>query len=189
MGHLFNAFRPLLSDFLSTIVFVALSAATGNVTLAIVVAMATGIVQIALIFLRGKRPEAMQWASLALVIVMGSLSLWTANPTFVMLKPSIGGIAIGGVMLRRGWQSRYLPPIVTENVSGAVLTAWGYIWAALIFALAAANLYVALVLGEKVWLWFTAFVPIPVQIALFLVQYTWMRFAVIRTIRARTQTA
>ncbi len=185
MGHLFNAFKPLLSDFLSTIVFVALSAATGNVTLAIVVAMATGTVQIALIFLRGKRPEPMQWASLALVIVMGSLSLWTADPTFVMLKPSIGGIAIGSVMLRRGWQSRYLPPIVTENVAPAALIVWGYAWAALIFALAGANLYVALVLGEKTWLWFTAFVPIPVQIALFLVQYAWLRSAVRRNIRAR----
>ena len=185
MGHLFNAFKPLLSDFLSTIVFVALSAATGNVTLAIIVAMATGIVQIALIFLRGKRPEPMQWASLALVVVLGSLSLWTADARFVMLKPSIGGIAIGSVMLRRGWQSRYLPAIVTGNVSPVALTAWGYAWAALIFVLAGANLYVALALGQKTWLWFTAFVPIPVQIAMFLVQYLWMRAAVIRTLRAQ----
>jgi len=102
-----------------------------------------------------------------------------------MLKPCIGGIAIGSVMLRRGWQSRYLPAIVTGNVSPVALTAWGYAWAALIFVLAGANLYVALALGQKTWLWFTAFVPIPVQIAMFLVQYLWMRAAVIRTLRAQ----
>lgn len=189
MGHLFQAFKPLLSDFLSTIVFVALAAATGNVALAIGVGMATGVGQIALIFLRGKRPQLMQWASLALVIVLGSLSLWTADPTFVMVKPSIGGVAIGGVMLQRGWQSRYLPPIVAQNVSPSLLIAWGYAWSALIFALSAANLYVALVLGQKIWLWYTAFVPLPIQLAMFLAQYAWLRAAVIRSVKARALSA
>jgi len=186
MASLFRAFKPLLSDFLSTIIFVALSAATGNVTLAILVGMATGVGQIALIFLRGERPQLMQWASLALVIVMGSLSLWTANSTFVMVKPTIAGAAIACVMLRRGWQSRYLPPIVIQNVSPVILIAWGYAWSAMIFALAAANLYVALVLGQKTWLWFTAFVPTTLQILLFLLQYAWLRMAVRHSLRSRT---
>ncbi len=185
MKELFQAFKPLLSDFLSTIVFIALSAATGNITLAILAGMAVGVVQIALIFARGGRPQLMQWASLALVIVLGSLSLWTANPTFVMVKPSIGGVAIASVMLRRGWQSRYLPPIVTQNVSPTALIAWGYAWSALIFTLAAVNLYVALVLGGKFWLWFTAFVPMSVQVLLFLAQYAWLRGAVIRNLRVQ----
>jgi len=185
MGHLFNAFKPLLSDFLSTIVFVALSAATGNITLAILTGMAVGIGQIVLIFQRGGRPQLMQWASLALVVVLGALSLWTADPTFVMVKPSIGGAAIGSVMLRRGWQMRYLPPIVTENVPAAALLAWGYAWSGLIFLLAGANLYVALVLGQKIWLWYTAFVPMSAQILMFLAQYGWLRTAVRRSIRAR----
>src|SRR6185312_5990202 len=185
VSDLFKAFKPLLSDFLSTIVFVALSAATGNITLAILVGMATGIVQIALIFLRGGRPQLMQWASLALVVVLGALSLWTADPTFVMVKPSIGGAAIGSVMLRRGWQMRYLPPIVTENVPAAALLAWGYAWSALIFALAGANLYVALVLGQKIWLWYTAFVPMSAQVLMFLAQYAWLRMAVIRSMKAK----
>jgi intracellular septation protein A len=185
MGHLFNAFKPLLSDFLSTIVFVVLSAATGNVTLAILAGMAVGIGQIALIFLRGGKPQLMQWASLALVVVLGGLSLWTADATFVMIKPSIGGVAIGSVMLRRGWQMRYLPPIVTENVSTTALLAWGYAWSALIFALAGANLYVALVQGQKIWLWYTAFVPMSAQVLTFLAQYAWLRMAVRRSMRAK----
>lgn len=185
MRQLFQAFKPLLSDFLSTIVFVALSVATGNITLAIVVGMVTGIAQIALILLRGGRPVLMQWASLGLVIVLGSMSLWTGDTTFVMIKPSIGSVAIGCVMLRKGWQARYLPPIVTENVSPGVLIAWGYSWAALEFALAAANLYVALVLGQKFWLWFATFVPLPVQILMFLLQHTHLRAAVIRSMKTR----
>lgn len=185
MRELFQAFKPLLSDFLSTIVFVALSAATGNITLAILAGMATGIAQIGLIFSRGGRPQLMQWASLALVVVLGSLSLWTADPTFVMIKPTIGGAAIASVMLQPGWQMRYMPPIVTGNVSRTVLLGWGYAWSALIFALAGVNLYVALTLGQKTWLWYTAIVPMSVQVLFFLAQYAWIRAAVVRSIRAR----
>ncbi|HWA89342.1 MAG TPA: septation protein IspZ [Rhizomicrobium sp.] len=185
MGHLFRAFKPLLSDFLSTIVFIAVSAATGDVRLAVLVAMAVGVIQIAAIFARGRRPQTMQWASMALVVVLGALSLWTANPEFVMLKPSIGGAAIGCVMLQRGWQLRYLPPIVTQNVSQATLVVWGYVWSLLIFALAGANLYVALVLGQKIWLWYTAFVPLGVQFLAFVLQYAWLRGAVRRSLRTQ----
>jgi intracellular septation protein A len=127
----------------------------------------------------------MQWASLALVVVLGSASLWTGDATFVMVKPSIAGAAIGCVMLRRGWQARYLPDIVTENVSPGVLIGWGYAWAALEFALAAANLYVALVLGQKAWLWFASFVPLPVQVLMFLAQHVHLRVAVHRSFKAR----
>jgi intracellular septation protein A len=185
MGHLFQAFKPLLSDFLSTIVFVALSAATGNVTLAIVVGMVVGVVQVGVILARGNRPQLMQWASMALVIVMGALSLWTANPAFVMVKPSIGGAAIACVMLQKGWQLRYLPPIVTDNVSSGALIVWGYVWSLLIFALAAVNLYVALALGQTIWLWYTAIVPLGAKIVVFLLQYAWLRGAVRRSIRSR----
>lgn len=190
MRQLFQAFKPLFSDFLSTIVFIAFSVATGNIKLAIIVGMATGVAQIALILQRGGKPVLMQWASLGLVVVLGSMSLWTGDTRFVMVKPSIGSVAIGCVMLRKGWQARYLPPIVTENVSPGILIAWGYSWAALEFALAAANLYVALVLGQKSWLWFATFVPLPVQILMFLLQHAHLRAAVIRNMKARAlQTA
>src|SRR5690348_11357398 len=106
MTYFFQAFRPLLVDFLSTIVFVALYAITGSIRTAIVLGIAVGIGQIALILWRGKRPDLMQWASLALVIVLGSASLITHDPRFVMIKPSIGGFAIGIVMLKPNWQGR-----------------------------------------------------------------------------------
>src|ERR1051326_8679277 len=94
MGGLLKAFRPILVDFLSTIVFVALYAATGNIAVGIAAGMATGVVQIGLVFYRGKRPDPMQWASLALVIVLGSASLLTGDPRFAMVKPSVGAFTI-----------------------------------------------------------------------------------------------
>jgi len=180
---LLKAFRPIFVDFLSTIVFVAVYAITGKIAVGIAAGMATGVVQIALVFFRGNRPDPMQWASLALVVVLGSASLLTGDPRFAMVKPSVGAFAIATVMLRRGWQARYLPPIVSQNVSPGLLIAWGYIWSAAIFALGLANLYVAFALGPKIWAWYTSIVPISVQIGLFLIQYFTLRWTVVRNLR------
>lgn len=185
MGHLFNAFKPLLSDFLSTIVFIVVMEATGNLVWAVGAGMVVGVVQIAVPKLSGRKIQLMQWASFALVIVLGSASIYTANPVFAMLKPGIGNFAIGLVMLTPNWQGRYLPAIVTGNVSRRVLIAWGYVWAFTLIALAAANTYIALVLGKAAWIAFTAFVPLPLQLGLFLAQHAWLRAAVRRSMLAR----
>jgi intracellular septation protein len=185
VGHLFNAFKPLLSDFLSTIVLIVFLSATDNLVLSVSAAMATAVIQIAVEKWRRRPISIMQWASFALVIVLGSMSIATNSPVFAMLKPTIANAAIGCVMLVPNWQGRYLPAIVRDNVSSTSLVVWGYVWSAQQFALAAVNLFVALELGQKVWLEYTAFVPITISIMLFFVQYAWLRMTVRRNIRAR----
>ena len=185
MIRLFSAFKPLLSDFLSTIVFVIVNAITDNLVQSVLAGMAVGVAQIVIEKVRGRRIEIMQWASFALVIVLGSAAIFFKDARFAMLKPSVGSFAIGLVMLTPNWMSRYLPPIVKENVSATALAAWGYVWAALEMVLAAVNAWIALELGRKIWLEYTAFVPMAAMIALFLIQYAWMRVTIGRTIRAR----
>jgi intracellular septation protein A len=165
--------------------FIAAMEVTGNLILSVAAGMAAGTLQIAIEKLRGRKIEIMQWASFALVVVLGSASIYSNNPVFAMLKPSIGNFAVGMVMLTPNWMGRYLPSIVTDNVSRGAIVAWGYAWSATEFLLAAANAYVALVLGVEAWKQFAAFVPLPLQLALFLVQYAWLRAAVIRSIKAR----
>jgi intracellular septation protein A len=121
--------------------------------------------------------------------VLGTASILTANPEFAMLKPSVGSFAIGLVMLTPNWMGRYLPPIVKENVSTTALAAWGYIWAALEIGLAVANAWIALTLGKRIWLEYTAFVPFAAMIGLFLLQYVWLRAAVHRSMRAKAMQA
>jgi intracellular septation protein A len=185
MIRLFSAFKPLLSDFASTIVFVIAMAVTDNLVLSVLAGMAVGIIQITIEKIRGRKIELMQWASFALVIVLGSAAIYFRDARFAMLKPSIANLAIGLVMLTPNWMGRYLPSIVKENVSIAALTAWGYIWAALEILLAAVNAWIAFSLGRKIWLEYTAVVPLTAQILLFLLQYVWLRTAVIRNIRAQ----
>jgi intracellular septation protein A len=127
----------------------------------------------------------MQWASLALVIVLGSASLLTHNARFVMIKPSIGTFAIGCVMLSSNWLDRYLPPIVTQNVSKGFTLFWSRAWAFSLFLLAAGNLYVAFTMGPKAWAWFNGIVPMVSEIGLFVLQFAVTRFVVRRRVMER----
>jgi intracellular septation protein len=189
MMNLLRAFRPVASDFLSTIVFVLAYEITGNIFAGTLAGIATGFVQIGYLKARSRSIDLMQWASLGLVVVLGTATLVTRDPRFIMVKPSIAAFAIATVMLRPNWMARYLPPIVTANVSPRLPLIWGYVWAGAIYALGIANFAVAFVSGPKVWVWFTAVVPISVQLGLFLLQYAHLRFTVGRTLRSRATAA
>src|SRR5581483_4155033 len=120
--------------------------------------------------------------SLFLVIVFGGAALVTRDQLFVMLKPTLIYAAIGAVMLRPGWMTRYVPAIVgTTAADVAVL--FGYLWAALMFATAAANLLLALQASQTAWAWFIGGFPLVSKLALVLLQYVTTR-AVIRRRRA-----
>jgi intracellular septation protein A len=185
MLNLLRAFKPLAGDFLSTIVFIAIYEVTQSIVIATSLGIVTGIGQFLWLKSRNQKIELMQWASLILVVVLGSATLLTRDPRFVMLKPSIAGFAVACVMLQRGWQLRYLPPIVKENASAGFLVMWGYLWSAMYFATSAANLYIALRLGTKVWAEFNAVVLTFAPLVLFGIQYATMRIVIGRTVRAK----
>lgn len=185
MKHFLQAFRPITVDFLSTIFFVGVYAATHDIRVAIALGIALGVLQIAYIFVRGRKPYPMQWASLALVVVLGSASLLTNDPRFAMIKPSVAGAAIGAVMLKRNWMWRYMPDVVKRNLTPNALVGWGYAWSFSFFALAMANLYVAYTYSADIWAWYAGTVPTVVHLGMFFVQYFAMRARTIRAVRAR----
>lgn len=189
MGDLLRTFRPIVSDFLSTIFFIIAYEISSDIILATLVGIGVSIVQFLWFRFRRHDIALMQWASLFLVLVLGTATLLTRDPRFVMIKPSIAGTAIGIVMLKNGWQLRYMPPIVQENASRLFLVVWGYLWSALYFVLAAANIYVALKLGTKDWAAFNATVSWMAPLALFIVQYAMIRQVVRRNIIARMSQA
>jgi len=184
MKNLFHAARPLVSDTLSTILFAALFALTKNVYLATGAAIALGVGQVAYEKLRGKPVPGMQWASLGLVTVLGGATLMTGDPRFVMVKPTVIYLTIGAAMLQRGWMERYMPPAGRPYVPTPVIVAWGYVWAALMFLTAAANLVIAVALGQKAWLLFVGAFPLASKLALFAVNYLSVRHIALRNHRA-----
>jgi len=178
-----DVFVRLGTDFLSAIVFLTLYLTTGNVVLATSVAIAGAVAQV--VYSRVKRQPLgfMTYASLGLVMVLGSATLLTNDPRFVLAKPSIAHFAIGAIMLKRGWMLRYVPPIVSETIPEYVTIA-GYAWAALMFALGAGTIAVASTGDLKLWALYVSVVLIGAKLTAFAAQYVAFRALVTNRIRA-----
>lgn len=181
-----DVLRRLGSDFLSTIVFLVVYLSTGNVILATAVAVAGAIGQVIWARYRGEKLGYMTWASLALVIVLGGMTLLTHDARFVLAKPAIGHAAIGLIMLKRGWMLRYLPPIVTDNIPEYVTFA-GYAWAALMFVLAAGTVGIAMTGDMKLWTFYVTVVLVGAKLVAFAIQYVAFRILVGNRIRAASR--
>jgi intracellular septation protein A len=178
-----DAFAKLAADFFSTIVFLALYFITGNIVLATGVAIAGAIAQVVYARIKGEPLSFMTYASVGLVIVLGAATLLTNDPRFVLAKPAIGHFAVGAIMLKRGWMLRYLPPIVTETIPEYV-TAAGYAWAGLLFAIGAGVIAVASTGDMKLWAFYVSVVAIGAKVAAFAVQYVAFRILITNRIRA-----
>src|SRR6059058_4322021 len=163
-----DVFAKLATDFFSTIVFLALYFITGNILLATGVAIAGAIAQMIYARVRGETLSFMTYASLGLVIVLGSATLLTNDARFVLAKPSIAHFAIGTIMLKRGWMLRYMPPIVAETIPEYVTFA-GYAWAALMFVLGLGTIAAASTGDLKLWAFYVSVVLIGAKIAAFAV--------------------
>jgi intracellular septation protein len=178
-----DALAKLLFDFLSAIVFLVLYLSTGNVVLATSVALAGAVAQVIYSRIKAQPLGFMTYASLGLVIVLGTATLLTNDPRFVLAKPSIAHFAIGAIMLKRGWLLRYMPPIVVETIPEYVTIA-GYAWAVLMFALGLGTIAVASTGDLKLWAFYVGVVLLGAKLAAFAVQYLAFRFLIIGRIRA-----
>jgi intracellular septation protein len=178
-----DVFVRLGTDFLSAIIFLTIYLVTGNVVLATAVAIAGAVAQVVHAHLRGKPLAFMTYASLALVIVLGTATILTQDPRFVLAKPAIAHFAIGAIMLKRGWMLRYLPPIATETIPEYISIA-GYAWAALMFALGLGVIAVASTGDLKLWAFYISVVAIGAKVLAFAVQYLALRILVTNRLRA-----
>lgn len=177
--------KQLLDDLLSTIVFLILYLVTGDIFVATGLAIAAGLAQIGYLRTKRRAIDTMQWASLALVIVLGGATIALHDGRFIMMKPSIAHFAIAGVMLRRGWMGRYLPRIATDNLSEGVIVGAGYAWAALMIALGLTNLLIVWLFDEQVWLWFISVGAVGAKVTFALLQLVLFRTLVRRRLRLR----
>jgi len=184
MRNLLFAVRPLAMDLIATLVFVAVSAATHSPIVATLIAVAAGVGQILWLLLRGRKISAMQWMSLALVAVFGGATLLTQNARFMMFKPTIIYVLVGAAMLQRGWMLAYLPPNARGPGPDLAMTRWGYVWAGLMFATAAANIVFALTASFAAWSSFIAIFPLVSKFVLFGVQFASVRAVAVRQRRA-----
>jgi intracellular septation protein len=130
----------------------------------------------------------MRWMALALAVGLGSLTLLTHDSRYIQLKPTIAHVAIGSVMLKRGWLLRYLPPLVKDWLPEATVVAWGYAWAAIMLAMGIANVAAAQWLSIGAWAAFltTLFLG---KVLLGTAQYLAMRRTIVRRMSAQATSA
>jgi intracellular septation protein A len=170
-------FAKLGSDFFSTIIFVVLYFSTGNVALATIVAVVGAVGQFIYARIKKQRLDVMAYASVALVVVLGGATLITNDPRFVLIKPSVGHIAVGAIMLRRDWMARYVPPVVTATIPEYVRVA-GYLWAVLMIALGAGVIVTALSGDIKLWTTYVLVVAPAAKVAAVAAQYLVFRLVI-----------
>src|SRR5215472_10811548 len=164
----------------SSLAFAALFALTSSVYVATSCAIALGIGQVVVEKLRRRPIPGMQWASLGLVTVLGAATLYTGDPRFVMIKPTIIYITVGAAMLQPGWLDRYTPPAAKEYLPRRLIVGAGYVWSGLMFLTAALNLLIATMFGRAAWLAFIGVFPLASKLGLFAIHYLTFRHIALR---------
>ncbi len=183
MREFLAAAKCLALDMASTLFFLAVFFLTHNTLLSVSLGIALGVAQIGAQLIRKKPIATMEWLSLFLIIAAGLATLFTDDPRFVLIKPSVFYAIVGGVMLKPGWLNRYLPDIV-KRVTPDVATAVGYYWAALMFVSAGVNAYVALTRSLAEWAVFMPIYGIVSKVIVFGTGFAIIRFMTGRRVRA-----
>jgi intracellular septation protein len=141
---------------------------------------------VAFLKITGRPVAPLQWMGLGLILVFGTASLLTHDLRFLMVKPTIIYLLIGGVMLKRGWMLRYMPPVAAGHGED-VMIRFGYVWAGLMLVTAVANAVFAIALTTH-WVQFMAIFPMASKLVLFGVQYAVTRHIVRRRVMTSRQT-
>ena len=184
---LLAAIAPLAVDLGSTLAFYALFALTADPRIAAAGGMALAIGQLLLAKLRHRPIATLQLASIALVLIIGGITLWTDDPRFVLVKATVVYAILGGSMLRPGWMARYIPPIAASHVPAGLLSGFERAWAALLLGTGALNVAVLLWAGPARAAQVMGAWVIASKLALFAVQYIWCRAVARPSIKAQLQ--
>jgi intracellular septation protein len=174
LGDFGYTLRYFAGDLVPMIVFLGIFLATRNVVFALGVGIAVSVAQLIYALVRRSQIGVLQWASLGLLVVFGGATLVTQDARFIMFKPTVIHVMVGAVMLRPGWMERYVPANERERIR-PMLTAFGFIWAGLMFVTAAANAVLVVFADPVVWAKFNLLFPPISMVGLFVVQNVYIR--------------
>lgn len=185
MRYLLPTAKPILEDMAGTLTFYLIFLLTGSARLAAAIGLAIGLSQIALHLYRRQPVPGLLAIGVALTAILGGLTLLTADPRFVLVKPSIIYLAIGLPMLPRGWVRRYVPPLALELLPARTFDRVGWAWAALLLGSAALNLLLVATLPATTAAAAFAIWGVGSKLTLFAAQYTLLRARAARVLAAR----
>ena len=149
---------------------------------ATIVAMVATISQILWVYYRHRKIDAMQWVSLVMIIVFGSLTIFLHDKTFIQLKPTAlywlfsGALFISAQFFDKNWIKVLMGKQVTLKADRSH-TVWHQLnmaWAGFFFLMGALNLYIAFEYSEETWVNFKLFGSTGLLIVFVIIQGVWL---------------
>ncbi len=131
-----------------------------DIFVATAVAIAASFAQVGWLALRKKRIEPMLWASLAIIVVFGGLTLYLRDKTFILWKPTVLYWLFGSVLAGSAFLGRNLIRALLSEQMRLPDPVWrrlNWSWVGFFAFMGAANLYVAFSYSEKIWATFKLF--------------------------------
>lgn len=178
------AVRPIATDLASTLLFYTVLALTGDPRAAALLGIALGASQLAYMKLRRLPIAPLQWASVGLIVILGTLTILTRDPRFVLVKVTIFYTAFGATMLKPGWMERYIPHIAAGHLPEKLVAGFERAWASLMLGTGALNLVLAFTVDARTAANIMGPLAIGSKVALFAAQYLLFRSIARPRIRA-----
>ena len=131
-----------------------------DIFVATAVAIGASILQVGFLLARRKKVQPMLWASLAIIVVFGGLTLYLRDKTFILWKPTVlywlfGAVLAGGALAGRNLIRALLSEQMRLPEPIWVRLNWS--WVGFFAFMGVANLYVAFNYSEKIWATFKLF--------------------------------
>lgn len=167
----------LLFDLFPILLFFAAYKAA-DIYVATGVAIAATVVQIAWLKARGRKVEPMQWASLAIIVVFGGMTLLFRDETFIKWKPTVlYGLFAAGLLLAPRLTGRNPLRAMMGSQIAMPEAAWQRLtlaWVAFFVAMGALNLFVAYTFALDVWVDFKVFGTLALTMLFVVAQAFWI---------------
>lgn len=168
----------LLLDFLPILIFFAVYKVTGDLIIATAVLVPVTIVQVAVVYLMTKKVEKMALVTLALVVVLGGLTVFLNDGWFIMWKPTVVNLLFALAFLISHFIGE--KPLVERLLGHAIAlpkTRWielSYAWIVFFIVSGILNLIVAYQFSEAVWVNFKLFGLLGLTFVFLIAQGFWI---------------
>ncbi|MBN9430304.1 MAG: septation protein A [Burkholderiales bacterium] len=137
------------------------------------VAIAASIAQILWLKLRARPIEVMQWASLAIIVVFGGMTLLFHDETFIKWKPTVlYGLFAGTLVVGQVLGRNLIKALMTKQMSlpEPIWLKLNWAWIVFFAAMAALNLLVAYRFSTDTWVNFKLFGTLGLTLAFVIAQ-------------------
>ncbi len=162
-GHA-NAAQSFLHDYIGNFISSGASVDQAPIMLATLVSIIATLLQIALLLIRRKKIDGMLWISFLVVSIMGGLTIYFHNETFIKWKLTMlyWSYALALIFSQIGFKKNltrtFLAMLETElAIPEPTWTRLNYVWMAFFLGMGCLNLIIAYNFSTDVWVNFKLF--------------------------------